>query len=57
MQHFDDIEKSELFRGSVDSVLHSSLKGYADNVIPKTTPSSFYKKMQQGRRIQRTHMK
>lgn len=43
MQHFDDEEESELYRGSSGSELHSSLKQYADHVIPKTTPSSFYK--------------
>lgn len=42
MQHFDDMEESELHKGSVGSQLHSSLKEYTDHVIAKTTPSSFH---------------
>lgn len=38
----DDVEKSRLYQGSVGSELHSSVKEYADCVIEKQTPSSFF---------------
>jgi len=43
IRHFDDAEESPLFRGSRGSELHESVKEYADYVIEKQTPSSFYK--------------
>jgi nicotinamidase-related amidase len=42
IKHFDDSKESPLCRGSVGSELHSSLKDYADYVIEKQTPSSFF---------------
>ena len=42
MRHLDDAEESPLFKGSVGSELHSSLKDYADYVLEKQTPSSFF---------------
>lgn len=42
IRHFDDMEESPLYRGSVGSELHPSLKDYADYVIEKQTPSSFF---------------
>lgn len=42
MRHFDDDENSSLYRDSEGSELHSSLKEYADYVIEKQTPSSFF---------------
>ncbi|SET37982.1 Nicotinamidase-related amidase [Oceanobacillus limi] len=42
MRHFDDIEESPLYKNSTGSELHDSLKGYADQVIEKKTPSSFF---------------
>ena len=42
IRHVDDVEDSPLFRGSVGSELHSSLKEYAEYVIEKQTPSSFF---------------
>ena len=43
IRHMDDAEESPLCRGSVGSELHSSLKDYADHVVEKQTPSSFFK--------------
>lgn len=43
MRHIDEDERSPLYRGSVGSELHDSLKIYADYVLEKQTPSSFYK--------------
>ncbi|MBP3039560.1 isochorismatase family protein [Bacillaceae bacterium Marseille-Q3522] len=42
MRHIDDIEESPLYKGSVGSELHRSLKDYADYVLEKQTPSSFF---------------
>lgn len=43
IRHIDDAEESPLYRGSVGSELHASIKEYADIVIEKQTPSSFFK--------------
>lgn len=42
MRHLDDTEDSPLYKHSVGSELHSSLKDYADYIIEKQTPSSFF---------------
>ncbi|MDQ0159983.1 isochorismatase family protein [Alkalibacillus salilacus] len=42
MKHFDEAEESPLHSGSEGSDLHPSLKDYADVVIEKKTPNSFY---------------
>lgn len=42
MKHLDDDEKSPLYTGSDGSNLHDSIKNYADQVIEKQTPSSFF---------------
>jgi nicotinamidase-related amidase len=42
MRHLDDEEESTLYKHSVGSELHHSLKDYADYVIEKKTPSSFF---------------
>lgn len=42
MRHFDEIEESPLYKDSVGSELHNSLKDYADYIIEKQTPSSFF---------------
>lgn len=42
MRHLDDAEESSLFAGSAGSELHDSLKEYADYILEKRTPSSFY---------------
>jgi nicotinamidase-related amidase len=42
VRHFDDSEESPLYKGSVGSELHDSLKDHADYVIEKQTPSSFF---------------
>jgi len=42
IRHLDDVEDSPLYRGSAGSELHSSLKEYAEYVIEKKTPSSFF---------------
>jgi nicotinamidase-related amidase len=42
IRHLDDVEESPLYQGSVGSELHSSVKEYADYVIEKQTPSSFF---------------
>lgn len=43
IRHFDDIEESPLYRGSVGSELHPSIKRFAEVVVEKRTPSSFFK--------------
>ncbi|MGN7385777.1 cysteine hydrolase family protein [Sporosarcina sp. SAFN-015] len=43
IRHFDDIEESPLYRGSVGSELHPSIKRFAEVVVEKQTPSSFFK--------------
>ncbi|WP_318617576.1 isochorismatase family protein [Sporosarcina sp. YIM B06819] len=42
VRHFDDAEESPLHKGSVGSELHPSLKEYADCIVEKQTPSSFF---------------
>ncbi|MEK5038676.1 cysteine hydrolase family protein [Sporosarcina sp. FSL K6-3457] len=42
VRHFDDVEESPLYKGSAGSELHPSLKEYADRVVEKQTPSSFF---------------
>lgn len=42
IRHTDDIEESPLYKGSDGSELHHSLSNYAEHVIEKHTPSSFY---------------
>lgn len=42
MRHLDDSKESPLYKDSVGSELHDSLKEYADYVIEKQTPSSFF---------------
>lgn len=42
MRHFDDREESPLHESSAGSELHGSLKDYADYVLAKRTPNSFY---------------
>ena len=42
MRHLDDAEESSLYKHSIGSELHSSLKDYADCVLEKQTPSSFF---------------
>ncbi|GGE68774.1 isochorismatase family protein [Priestia taiwanensis] len=42
MQHFDKETESPLHKDSAGSELHASLKEYADCVIEKGTPSSFF---------------
>lgn len=42
MQHMDDAEESPLYKESTGSELHPSLKNYADYVLEKQTPSSFF---------------
>ena len=42
MRHVDDDEQSPLYRGSDGSDLHDSLKNYAEHIIEKQTPSSFF---------------
>src|SRR5690606_12130419 len=43
VRHFDDVEESPLFEGSAGSELHSSVIGFAEVVVEKRTPSSFFK--------------
>ncbi|WP_072889507.1 isochorismatase family protein [Ornithinibacillus halophilus] len=43
MKHFDQVEGSPLNKDSDGFNLHPSLEGYAEYVIEKETPSSFYK--------------
>lgn len=42
MRQMDDLEESPLYREAVGSELHNSLRDYADYVIEKQTPSSFF---------------
>lgn len=42
IQHFDESDDSPLCKGSAGSELYSSLRDYADYVIEKRTPSSFF---------------
>ncbi|OZU88717.1 isochorismatase [Virgibacillus indicus] len=42
VRHLDDEKESPLFKDSAGSELHSSLKDYAEQVIEKQTPSSFF---------------
>lgn len=42
MRHTDDIEGSSLNKNSSGSYLHESLKKYAEIIIEKQTPSSFF---------------
>ncbi len=48
MRHLDDEEESGLYKNSEGSELHNSLKDYAEYVIEKQTPSSFYNTELQG---------
>lgn len=43
MRHLDDVTESPLYKESTGSELHSSLKDYAEYVLEKQTPSSFFK--------------
>ncbi|GEN83120.1 isochorismatase [Sporosarcina luteola] len=43
IRHFDEEEESPLYRGSEGSELHPSVKGFAEVVVEKQTPSSFFK--------------
>lgn len=43
IRHFDDVEESPLYKESAGSELHPSIKGFAEIVVEKKTPSSFYK--------------
>ncbi|MFC3418027.1 isochorismatase family protein [Salinicoccus hispanicus] len=43
IRNIDDQETSPFYKKSASSELHPSLKGYADVVIEKKTPSAFYK--------------
>ena len=43
IRHFDDVEESPLYRGSTGSELHPSISGFAEIVVEKQTPSSFFK--------------
>ena len=43
IRHFDDVEESPLYKGSAGSELHPSIKEFAEIVVEKKTPSSFYK--------------
>ena len=42
MKHLDEAKESSLYKHSIGSELHSSLKEYADYVIEKNTPSAFF---------------
>lgn len=42
MRHLDDEEQSPLYEGSDGSNLHYSLRKYAEHIIEKQTPSSFF---------------
>ncbi|WP_017186254.1 isochorismatase family protein [Alkalibacillus haloalkaliphilus] len=42
MKQVDDMEESPLYKDSSGSDLHHSLNDYADYVVEKKTPSSFY---------------
>ena len=43
IRHFDDVEESPLYKGSAGSELHPSIKEFAEIVVEKKTPSSFFK--------------
>lgn len=43
IRHFDDVEESPLYKESAGSELHPSIKDFAEIVVEKKTPSSFYK--------------
>lgn len=42
VRHFDQVEESPLHKDSIGSELHPSINGYADHIIEKQTPSSFF---------------
>lgn len=42
MRHLDDSEESPLYKRGIGSELNASLKEYADYIIEKRTPSSFF---------------
>lgn len=42
IRHFDESDESPLNRHSIGSELHNSLKHYAEYIIEKQTPSSFF---------------
>lgn len=42
MRHFDDMAESPLYKGTTGFEIHNSLKDYADYVLDKQTPSSFF---------------
>lgn len=42
IRHLDEEEESPLYKGSAGSELHSSLKGYAEYIVEKKTPSAFF---------------
>ncbi|WP_226579849.1 isochorismatase family protein [Halobacillus litoralis] len=42
IKHLDHEKESPLFKGSTGSELHPYLSKYADRIIQKNTPSSFY---------------
>ena len=42
IRHLDEKEESPLYKGFAGSELHESIKEYADYVIEKQTPSSFF---------------
>ena len=42
IRHLDEIKESPLYKGSAGSELHQSLRNYADYVVEKKTPSSFF---------------
>lgn len=42
IRHLDEKEESPLYKGAAGSELHESIKEYADYVIEKQTPSSFF---------------
>lgn len=43
MKHSDEDEQSPLFKGSSGTELHASLAQYAEHIVEKETPSSFFK--------------
>lgn len=42
IRHMEDNEENPLYRNSVGSELHRSLKDYAEYVVEKKTPSAFF---------------
>ena len=42
IEHNDEIEESPLRKGHIGNELHNSMKDYADLVIEKQTPNSFF---------------